>query len=61
MVSMEDLVATQKEEETAMRAKEIATNKAAEEKVIIHVANKFKIPGIVLQHGIPPNTEYYKK
>lgn len=34
---------------------------AAEEKVIIHVANKFKIPGIVLQHGIPPNTEYYKK
>jgi hypothetical protein len=34
MVSMEDLVATQKEEETAMRAKEIATNKAAEEKVI---------------------------
>ena len=34
---------------------------AAEEKVIIHVAHKFKIPGIVLQHGVPPHTKYYEK
>jgi len=34
---------------------------AAEERVIIHVANKFNIPGIVLQHGVPPHTKYYEK
>lgn len=34
---------------------------AAEESVIIHVAHKFKIPGIVIQHGIPPHTKYYEK
>jgi len=34
---------------------------AAEESVIIHVAHKLKIPGIVLQHGVPPHTKYYEK
>jgi hypothetical protein len=34
---------------------------AAEERVIIHVAHKFNIPGIVLQHGVPPHAKYYEK
>jgi hypothetical protein len=34
---------------------------AAEEKVIIHVAQESKIPGIILQHGVPPYTKYYEK
>ncbi len=34
---------------------------AAEERVIIHVAHQFNIPGIVLQHGVPPHTKYYEK
>jgi len=29
---------------------------AAEEKVIIHVAQESKIPGVILQHGVPPCT-----
>jgi len=34
---------------------------AVEEKVIIHVAQESKIPGIILQHGVPPYTKYYEK